>query len=487
MNQYFNYIPSGLFTLYTQYHSYIMGTIAGLALEGFVSNNTNSPNAHLLTDWSQPTNISDYLQSIQGTVQERRRQVQADLNTSSYPRLLRIIEDLKSRPWFFAGLTSADGCFTMSFGPDRGKIKATYEFALALDEGDIAILDTLQELLGVGNVSVRVLRVGNNTGIYKVSSRKELLEVVIPFFDQYPPSGFKFLQYRIWRYLILIHSTYKTKISGNPVLALENRKKMVAETIVSAFAVLGEDNRKTSIEGIQSMHLDNRPVQELEYKFWGEYFYALTHMFLQPFMVPHPDWVAGAFNGDGGSSVTLDISTGYGFGQAQLNYNCQDKGTADLVKNGMLGLGTVRTIPLSTGTTMYRWTLTGTDDIATVFSRFFIYYPVYEMKLINLLGVMTFIDFVGYGFEKFSVEWDHLNCILYSINRDGKRRRGPRPPKTDYRELLNVTNIGWPLLAVVKTPSTANDLMLPIEDRLEVVPNVDYIDGWLAVMEDLES
>jgi hypothetical protein len=58
-------------------------------------------------------------------------------------------------------------------------------FAIELHIRDLEVLKRIKEFVSVGSVTVRT-RNGKPTGIYSVQSLKDLTEVIIPHFKEYP-------------------------------------------------------------------------------------------------------------------------------------------------------------------------------------------------------------------------------------------------------------------------------------------------------------
>jgi hypothetical protein len=94
-------------------------------------------------------------------------------------------------PWFVTGLAEGEGCFCVSFSL-RPKMRCGLEvrpsFALALNERDRPLLVALQKFFGCG--SIRQSR-SDRTFKFESRSTKELLDWIVPHFENYPLRGFK--------------------------------------------------------------------------------------------------------------------------------------------------------------------------------------------------------------------------------------------------------------------------------------------------------
>lgn len=99
------------------------------------------------------------------------------------------------RPEFVAGFTVAEGSFTSSGDPPR------FAFTVALGAEDTAMCDALRAYFAVGRRYQYARRKAHHddVSIFTVQSRRELLEVIVPFMDAYLPSSGRRRQYDVWR------------------------------------------------------------------------------------------------------------------------------------------------------------------------------------------------------------------------------------------------------------------------------------------------
>jgi hypothetical protein len=98
---------------------------------------------------------------------------------------------------WIVGFVDGEGCFSISFirQPARHNRKGyktgfqvAHEFAVTQGAKSISCLQELQEFFGVGQVLVNTRHDNHKEHLYRyvVRRRKDLLEVVIPFFERYP-------------------------------------------------------------------------------------------------------------------------------------------------------------------------------------------------------------------------------------------------------------------------------------------------------------
>jgi hypothetical protein len=90
---------------------------------------------------------------------------------------------------YVVGLVDGEGSFPVHLNAsDRRRAKVEPRFCLKLKAMDKPVLDALQEFFGCGKVYIQRDRRPNHSLCYRfeVSNRQDLIEKVIPFFEQYP-------------------------------------------------------------------------------------------------------------------------------------------------------------------------------------------------------------------------------------------------------------------------------------------------------------
>jgi hypothetical protein len=91
---------------------------------------------------------------------------------------------------YVVGLVDGEGSFAIHLNSsDRRRAKVEPRFCLKLRADDRPLLDDLQEFFGCGKVYIQRDRRPNHSLCfrYEVSNRRELLEKIVPFFEQHPP------------------------------------------------------------------------------------------------------------------------------------------------------------------------------------------------------------------------------------------------------------------------------------------------------------
>ena len=94
-------------------------------------------------------------------------------------------------PWYVSGLAEGEGCFCVSFAR-RAKLRTGLEarpsFSLSLNERDLGLLEALQQFFECG--WIRESR-GDRTFKYEARSAAELVQRIVPHFEEYPLRGAK--------------------------------------------------------------------------------------------------------------------------------------------------------------------------------------------------------------------------------------------------------------------------------------------------------
>lgn len=174
--------------------------------------------------------------------------------------------NLNLDPWFITGFSDAESSFTISISPDnRSNLKWAVQavFTINLHKKDIAILESIKNTLGVGNIKIR----SDSVVTYKVKSKKEL-QIIIDHFDKYPLATAKHSDYLLFKQCFEI-------INNGEHLTEEGLLKILG---LKTFLNLGlSDKLKEAFPNIV-------PISRPEYIFKG---------------IPNSWWVSGFVSGDG--------------------------------------------------------------------------------------------------------------------------------------------------------------------------------------------
>jgi len=104
--------------------------------------------------------------------------------------------------WFISGLVTAEGCFTR-YETD-GRFRA--EFKIGMADRDETTLKNIASFFNRGGcISKREEQKDHHSDTihFRITSIKDIITVIIPFFEMYSPCGKKFNQYVKWRDEIL--------------------------------------------------------------------------------------------------------------------------------------------------------------------------------------------------------------------------------------------------------------------------------------------
>lgn len=91
-------------------------------------------------------------------------------------------------PYWVTGFADAESSFVVKIGKDTTRkfsLRIIPEFSIELHEKDISLIKQIQSFFGVGAIKIRI-RAGRPTAIYSVQSLKNLTDIIIPHFKQYP-------------------------------------------------------------------------------------------------------------------------------------------------------------------------------------------------------------------------------------------------------------------------------------------------------------
>jgi hypothetical protein len=102
------------------------------------------------------------------------------------------------------GITDGEGCFSICVVPNPGCAlgwQGQHEYSVTQGGRSLSALQLVQRFFGCGRVIVNRRRDDHREALarYSVKSRRDLLERVIPFFDEYPLVTAKAQDYMVFR------------------------------------------------------------------------------------------------------------------------------------------------------------------------------------------------------------------------------------------------------------------------------------------------
>lgn len=153
--------------------------------------------------------------------QKRRAEKFRELYTLSLPNKKEI------RPWQVTGLVDSEGAFTCSVSGRSVKL----EFKVTQKEYSAGVLTLLESYFNCGSIVIDNSKTG--TLKYRVSSLKDILEIIIPHFESYSCFTSKNLNFRDWK-----------KIA----LKMKDKKHLTTEGLEEIMSLLKNMNKNRSFE-----------------------------------------------------------------------------------------------------------------------------------------------------------------------------------------------------------------------------------------------
>jgi len=98
-----------------------------------------------------------------------------------------------SNPYWLAGFTSGDGCFSINITNSKKYIQ--FVFSINQHIRDKELIEKLSSYLGCGTCRARV---NNDDTELRVTKFEHLTGIIIPFFNKYPIVGVKALDFADW-------------------------------------------------------------------------------------------------------------------------------------------------------------------------------------------------------------------------------------------------------------------------------------------------
>ena len=129
------------------------------------------------------------------------------------------IAETQLNPLWITGFTDAEGCFTIIVSklPSQ-KYKITTSFEINLHLKDSLILYKIQSFFKVGHINIRK---DKHLAVYRVTKRTDLINTIIPFFQQFPLLTAKYNDYILWKDVVHLmeNGAHKTEDGFNLILS----------------------------------------------------------------------------------------------------------------------------------------------------------------------------------------------------------------------------------------------------------------------------
>ena len=212
---------------------------------------------------------------------ERNYQIKIPSKQLNYFSTLH--SDNRLNPWFVTGLADSEGTFTVMIDKNQKRTlgwRVQAKFQIGLHERDLALLLKIQQYFGgIGSIGK-----SGNMVFYSVSSVKDLTNIVIPFFSNYPLLTQKAADFLLFKAIVnlIINKTHLTVEGLNQIINIKASMNTGLSEIV-----------KSNFSNIVPV---NRPL-------------------INTNDIPNPHWITGFVNGEGTFDIKIyksKTNTGYG-------------------------------------------------------------------------------------------------------------------------------------------------------------------------------
>jgi hypothetical protein len=157
------------------------------------------------------------------------------LNTNNLTK-----SESKISPYWVTGFSDAESTFSVRIAKDISRLmglRIKPIFAIELHIRDLEVLKKIKEFFNVGSITVRT-RDGKPTGTYSVQSLKDLTEVIIPHFKEYPLLTQKQADFILFSSLVILmnNKEHLTEKGINKILSIKaSINKGLTGTLKSIF------------------------------------------------------------------------------------------------------------------------------------------------------------------------------------------------------------------------------------------------------------
>jgi hypothetical protein len=180
-------------------------------------------------------------------------------------------------PFFLTGYVDAEGWFYLDVSDKRSKNwVASFRFGIKVHIVDLPLLEKIQAFFGVGSISVE-----GNMIQYRVSKLKDIINVIIHHFDNYPLQSAKLIDFNLWKECAIL---VKNK---------EHRTEKGLEKIIHLKSAMNKGLPENLKIAFLHVPILARPG------------------YTGPITRVNPHWVSGFVDGDGSFTVSIEPKTGY--------------------------------------------------------------------------------------------------------------------------------------------------------------------------------
>ncbi|OAX31766.1 hypothetical protein K503DRAFT_652721, partial [Rhizopogon vinicolor AM-OR11-026] len=259
-------------------------------------------------------------------------------------------------PWFLTGFVDAEGCFSIKI-QHNAKLKTRWRvrpvFSITLHLKDLALLESIKNKLGVGNIS----KSGEKAVMYAVDSIKEI-PIIINHFDKFPLVTQKRLDYSIFKkcFDIIKKGNHLTEIGLLTIIGLKSNLNLgLPVKLKEAFPNITQVNRE-------------------EYKFNG---------------IPNPFWISGFSSGEGSFQILARNSNNELFARFSIHLHIRDLEVLKAISTYFKGF-TDKKVSLSEKSAQLQ--ISKFSDINLIIIPFFNKHPILGMKSLDFLDFKKACD-----------------------------------------------------------------------------------------------
>lgn len=231
-----------------------------------------------------------------------------------------ILAPIKSiSPYWITGFADAESSFVVKIGKDTTRkfsVRVIPVFCIELHKKDLLLIKKIQSFFEIGTVILRQ-RTGKSTVIYSVQSLKNLTEIIIPHFKQYP----------------LLTEKKADFILFTRVVDLMNQKKHLELNGLNKIISIRASMNKGLTCSLKTVFPNIIPVER---------------PIVEDQLIKHPLWLVGFVDGEGCFYVKVNKSARYntGFGVLLAFSICQhsrDLSLLNIIKD-YLGCGVIENV-----------------------------------------------------------------------------------------------------------------------------------------------
>lgn len=252
-------------------------------------------------------------------------------------------------PWYVTGLSDAESSFGVQVQKRGGNRVVIASFAICLHKKDETLLKLVQSYFGgIGGFSQ-----WNNNILYRVSSLKDINNVIIPHFDKYPLLTQKRADYELFKLVVGL---------------MNNKEHLTSEGLIKIISIKASMNNGLSsvlTEAFPSITPIDRPL-------------------VKGIEISDPNWVAGFTEGEGCFNVNILSSKTHKTGaQVQLRFEIsQHSRDTELMNSLVKYWGCGKTTVIATRPVV-RFNVVKFTEFKDIIVPFFNKYPLYGNKRLD--------------------------------------------------------------------------------------------------------